>query len=272
MEHGQPVARELPWVIVRVGRSRLGIPSRLVREILALPPVARVPGLPPDLPGVVTWRGRVLPLIDLMVRLQVARDETPHGPRMAVVVSAEEDARERAFAVDAIDGVEGLEPGSVQPLPPGLEAHGAMVRESGRLRRDGAVVLLLDVAETLGLAARRRTGPTADLAFKLEAPVEEALAACQTPVEPVDPPAASAHPDSLAMPAEASAATPDETAEPVPASPRDDAAPQPPLPERRPKAPAARAANRTRKTRPAAVREATASGTGSRSPRRRTAS
>ena len=52
-------SRSLPWVVVRVGDSRMGIPSAVVREMLELPAIARVPGLPPDIPGVMTWRGHV---------------------------------------------------------------------------------------------------------------------------------------------------------------------------------------------------------------------
>lgn len=151
-------ARHLPWVIVRVGPSRLGIPSRVVREMMALPGVARVPGLPADLPGVITWRGHVLPLVDLRVRLQLAPATGDTGPPMAVVVGLGEGRREQAFAVDGIDGVEALEAESIAPLPDGLDSQSAMVREFGRLRRDGSVVLLLDVAETLGV----RVAPPAD--------------------------------------------------------------------------------------------------------------
>ena len=149
---GSPSARELPWVIVRVGRSRLGLPSGMVREMMALPAVARVPGLPPDVPGVITWRGQVVPLVDLRVRLQEPDAGRAVGPRMSVVVSPGAGERERAFAVDAIDGVEVLEADSRNSLPEGLEQKSGMVREFGRLRRDGTLVLLLDVGEALGIA------------------------------------------------------------------------------------------------------------------------
>ncbi len=143
--------RELPWVVVRVGHARLALPSGVVREMLELPRVTRVPGLPSDATGVITWRGRVAPVIDLRTRLELPPRPKAAARRMAVVVDIG-DSGPQVLAVDAIDGVEGLEPGSVSPLPPGLEAHGSLVRQHGRLRRDGAVVLLLDVVQMLGRA------------------------------------------------------------------------------------------------------------------------
>ena len=142
-------SRDLPWVVVRVGHARLALPSGVVREMLELPRVTHVPGLPSDAAGVITWRGRVAPVVDLRARLELPPRATAAGRRMAVVVDVG-GAGPQVLAVDGIDGVEGLEPGSVSPLPPGLEAQGSAVRQHGRLRRDGAVVLLLDVAQMLG--------------------------------------------------------------------------------------------------------------------------
>jgi chemotaxis signal transduction protein len=144
-------SRSLPWVVVRVGNSRIGIPSAVVRELLALPAIARVPGLPSDIPGVMTWRGHVVPVTDLVTRLQLSPAAASSSRRMAVVVDPG-DARLRALAVDAVDGVDALEDGAVAPLPEGLETSGEMIREYGRLRRDGSIVLLLDVAEALGVS------------------------------------------------------------------------------------------------------------------------
>ena len=144
-------SRSLPWVVVRVGDSRMGIPSAVVREMLELPAIARVPGLPPDIPGVMTWRGHVVPVTDLLTRLHLPPAAISSSRRMAVVVDPG-DGRARALAVDAVDGVDALEDGSIAPLPEGLETSGELVREYGRLRRDGSIVLLLDVAEALGVS------------------------------------------------------------------------------------------------------------------------
>ncbi len=139
------------WVLVRVAGSRLAIDSNRVRELMELPAVTVLPGLPPGTPGVITWRGRVVAAIDLAVRLDL-----PHAgagaqtgkSRMAVVVAV--DAGYFALIVDGVEGVEALAADSVSPLPLGLADPGRPVREHARTAREGALVLLLDVDVLLG--------------------------------------------------------------------------------------------------------------------------
>lgn len=254
---GDPVppgtSRSKPWVLVRAGASRLAIHSDWVRELLALPAVTRLPGLPPDALGLITWRGRAVPAIDLAARLglgwagSAGEAGEAAGRRMAVVVA--DGARHVALAVDAVDGVELLAADSVAPLPEGLGATGPAVREHGRTRRDGTLVLLLDVAGVLG--GGRAPGEDAPGAeFWNEA----------APPEPVDAPtspAAEAVAGDVGRPA---APSPAEAAgtEPTPLPAPPEAAAAPPTP--------------TRSRRPAVRDAATATpaGTGSPRPRGRT--
>ena len=52
-------------VVVRFGGARYAVPMADVAEVVPVPRVTRVPGTPTWLAGVVNWRGRVLPVVDL---------------------------------------------------------------------------------------------------------------------------------------------------------------------------------------------------------------
>jgi len=59
----------MPWVITHLGTSLFGLNCAMVREIVVMPEVCRVPGAPKFIRGVINLRGRVTPLVDLRRRL-----------------------------------------------------------------------------------------------------------------------------------------------------------------------------------------------------------
>lgn len=54
-----------PWVVATIDGRSVAIPALDVLEMLPMPPVTFMPGLPPNLRGVLNIRGGVMPLIDL---------------------------------------------------------------------------------------------------------------------------------------------------------------------------------------------------------------
>ncbi|MGA8580143.1 MAG: chemotaxis protein CheW, partial [Bryobacteraceae bacterium] len=57
------------WVITHLGRSLFGLNCSVVREIVIMPEVCGVPGVPKFIRGVINLRGRVTPVVDLRRRL-----------------------------------------------------------------------------------------------------------------------------------------------------------------------------------------------------------
>jgi purine-binding chemotaxis protein CheW len=57
------------YVVIGSGEQRFALPVEFVREMVPMPKVVEVPRTPPHVRGVINLRGRVLPLIDLRVRL-----------------------------------------------------------------------------------------------------------------------------------------------------------------------------------------------------------
>ncbi len=68
---------QAPWVIVQVHHQSAALHTSIVRELVIQPDVTSVPGMPDSIRGVMNWRGKIIPNIDLRLRLGVpaAREE-----------------------------------------------------------------------------------------------------------------------------------------------------------------------------------------------------
>src|SRR2546423_1137423 len=66
-------------ILLRLGSSRYTVDMADVAEVIALPPVTRIPGAPGWLSGVANWRGRMLPGVD--VRPLLGAETTPLASR-----------------------------------------------------------------------------------------------------------------------------------------------------------------------------------------------
>ncbi len=58
-----------PWVIVQVYHQNAAVHSSVVRELVIQPDVTPVPRMPDYIRGVMNWRGKIIPNIDLRLRL-----------------------------------------------------------------------------------------------------------------------------------------------------------------------------------------------------------
>jgi chemotaxis signal transduction protein len=110
--------------------------------------VTRVPGTPAWLAGVVNWRGRVLPALDLRVPLGAAAVPLDDRARLLVVGH---DGVSVALLVERVEGTATL--GSrVEPFPAALSAVAADLL-SGQVPAPDGPVAVLDVAAVVRLRA-----------------------------------------------------------------------------------------------------------------------
>lgn len=86
-------------MLVTVGGHRIGIPIRVVREILTARPYTPLPGSAAHVAGLVNMRGRIVTVVDLGVRLGLAA-ATAHSDHSVVIV--ERAGTLFGFAVDGI--------------------------------------------------------------------------------------------------------------------------------------------------------------------------
>ena len=111
-------------MLVRVAEERVAVPLADLREVLRARPATPVAGTPPWVRGLVTVRGALVPVADL-VRRQVP-GEASDAPWLVVV---EREGRQAALGVSAVEGVH-----------PVAEPHDGIVT-AGTLPRSGAVRL-----------------------------------------------------------------------------------------------------------------------------------
>jgi purine-binding chemotaxis protein CheW len=132
-------------VTFRIGEDELAVDIFAVERVLRFTAPAAVPNLPAWIDGVIEHGGRIVPVIDLRARFGMPR-VAPGPERRIIVMSVGDDWL--GVAVDAVHEVMAVPPDDVAPPPPlfrGLAAE--YVR--GLVRRDGALIIFLDVTRVL---------------------------------------------------------------------------------------------------------------------------
>jgi purine-binding chemotaxis protein CheW len=142
-------------MLLGIGGSTYAMPVAAVREIVRLPEVTRVPGLPAFVTGLANVRGRVLAVLDLrpLLNLQAAR-----GERLVILDRADAESATSGrgvigLIVDSALELVALPEGGLEPLPPGVPSEAAAVVD-GITVVDGAPVAVLSPAGLLGLRSR----------------------------------------------------------------------------------------------------------------------
>lgn len=134
-------------VVVEIGQAAFGLPIDLVREVVHVPPITRLPFPPPSVPGVVSVRGVVLPILDLGDRLF----GTPSRRDGRLVIVADPDGRsELALLVDDVCELTTLDRDAGEEAPPEIEAslpEGFLAHVAGTAA--GRIVALLDLEMVL---------------------------------------------------------------------------------------------------------------------------
>jgi purine-binding chemotaxis protein CheW len=90
------------WVSFTLGGEIFSLPVSHVREILRVSSITRVPHAPESVRGVTNMRGRVLPVVDLRIRLGLASADVTDHSRILVVSS---QGRLIGLLVDSVDQV-----------------------------------------------------------------------------------------------------------------------------------------------------------------------
>ncbi|HXH40440.1 MAG TPA: chemotaxis protein CheW [Thermoanaerobaculia bacterium] len=135
------------WVTFELAGEIYALPVSHVMEILRVAGITRVPQAPRVIRGVTNMRGKVLPIVDLRVRLGVNAAEITSHSRILVVSSR---GRLLGLLVDSVLQVERIDLLSVQPPPPDV-----MTAQSdyliGVCQLGPRLVVLLDVGLVLVL-------------------------------------------------------------------------------------------------------------------------
>jgi purine-binding chemotaxis protein CheW len=134
-----------------VGGQSCGVPVLAVRDVLGPQAITRIPLAPGEIEGAMNLRGRIVTAVDLRRRLGLAA--RPEGTQpMSIVV--EHGGELYAMLADQVGEVVPLSVGDRAPNPPTLD-HLWREVSRGVYRRDGQLLILLDVEQLLAVGESR---------------------------------------------------------------------------------------------------------------------
>lgn len=135
----------LQLVSFRVGKEEFGVDILKVQEINRMVRITQVPNSPIFIEGVINLRGKVIPVIDLRVKLDLPKKEHDNDTRIIVV---DLDGKTVGFLVDAVSEVLRI-PKSITEPPPSIAAgiNSEYITAVGKL--EDRLLILLDLEKIL---------------------------------------------------------------------------------------------------------------------------
>jgi purine-binding chemotaxis protein CheW len=135
----------LQLVSFHIGDEEFGVNILKVQEIIRMMQITKVPNLPEYAEGIVNLRGRVIPVIDLRIRLGMAKKE--HGGSTRIIV-VELNSKTIGFIVDSVNEVLRI-PKNITEAPPELVAgiNSEYITAIGKL--EDRLLILLDLDKVL---------------------------------------------------------------------------------------------------------------------------
>jgi len=137
----------LQLVSFKIGSEEFGVDILKVQEINRMLQITKVPNTPDFIEGVINLRGRVIPVIDLRVKLNMTKKE--HDKQTRIIVVELED-KTVGFLVDEVSEVLRI-PKSITEAPPELVANvnSEYITAVGKL--EDRLIILLDLEKALTL-------------------------------------------------------------------------------------------------------------------------
>ncbi len=142
----------LQLVSFKIGEEEFGIDILKVQEINRMMQITKVPNSPEFIDGVVNLRGRIIPVIDLRTRLNMARIEHDNRTRIIVVDLSGVTV---GFIVDEVSEVLRI-PKSITEPPPAMVAgiDSDYITAVGKL--EDRLLILLDLEKIFSMDESNR--------------------------------------------------------------------------------------------------------------------
>jgi purine-binding chemotaxis protein CheW len=129
-------------LLLRLAGELYGIPSNSVREVVRYRAYTPVPGSPPSLPGIMSQRGTVLPVVELRPLLGLAVVPVTRAARLVIVAHQEIDM---ALLSETVLDLAALLPETLQPLPSALDpARARFLRGIAEYEQEPVALIDLD--------------------------------------------------------------------------------------------------------------------------------
>ena len=143
-----------------LGDEHFALPILRVREILGITEITPVPRMPAHGRGVVNLRGKVVPVIDLRLRLGFAA--VPDHKRTCIIIvqtGTGPEAIQTGLVVDRVSEVRDIPASAIEPPPSfGVQIDPSCITGLGKSGKQ--VVMLLDVDRAAGRDLTTTTSST----------------------------------------------------------------------------------------------------------------
>lgn len=137
------------YLTFALGEERYGIEILKVQEIIGVSAITKVPKSPPFLKGVINLRGKIIPIVDLRLKLGMAEKEYDDATCFIVVNALiKNKSIAIGIVVDTVQEVISFEEVDIQPVPDyGASLNTNYIIGMGKTQED--VVILIDINTTL---------------------------------------------------------------------------------------------------------------------------
>jgi len=133
------------WVTFTLSGESFGLPVSSVKEILRVSAITKVPHTPESVRGITNIRGKVLPVVDLRIRLGMSQVDVTSASRILVVESLN---RLIGLCVDSVQQVVRLSANNKLSVPPDVMTVNSDYI-TGVYRLDDGLIILLNVDRLL---------------------------------------------------------------------------------------------------------------------------
>ena len=107
------------YLTFSLSREEFGIPIQKVKEIIGMMEITAIPRTPPFIRGVINLRGKIIPLMDL--RLKLGLPEKAYSERTCIIVvevaAEEKGIRTMGIVVDMVSEVVNVSEGEIERPP-----------------------------------------------------------------------------------------------------------------------------------------------------------
>lgn len=138
------INKDVQMVGFRVGAETFGVPISLVHEIVRVPQITAVPEARRGLEGVISLRGKVMPVLDL--RKLFGAPETLATKKNRILV-AEIDGKLVGLIVDAASEVLRVSPDALEPAPDIFDGSAPYVTGVGKLQ--DRLIITVDLTKVI---------------------------------------------------------------------------------------------------------------------------
>lgn len=140
-----------------LGQETYGLPVLMVREIIGLMEITRVPRMPGFVRGVINLRGKVIPVVDLRMKFGF---ESIEDTKLTCIIVVDLHTFLMGVVVDMVNEVVDVSPADVEETPTfGANISTEFIRAMGKVK--GKVIILLDIERVLSAGEQLALSPLA---------------------------------------------------------------------------------------------------------------